>query len=132
MKNYSTSIYPFESRKCGKEGEKLQKFEYLENKKSFRDEIKNIFHSFWRAIIWWKNKLIKSSRHKLYATHLIVFKMYFALTSVTWVSICRKYNLNKSLQILLCQAFCRQEFLIFILSRLGFLGFDSSYDREHE
>ena len=28
------------------EGEKLQTFEYLENEKSFLDEIKNIFHSF--------------------------------------------------------------------------------------
>ena len=36
------------------------KFEYLENEKSFLDEIKKIFHSFWRPIIWWKNKkLIK-------------------------------------------------------------------------
>ena len=49
--NYSTSISPFESGKCGKEEEKLQKFEYLENEKSFLDEIKNIFYSFWRAII---------------------------------------------------------------------------------
>ena len=58
--NYSTSIFPFESGKYGKEGKKLQKFEYLENKKSFWDEVKNIFHSFCRAIIWWKNKnLIK-------------------------------------------------------------------------
>ena len=30
----------------GKEGENLQKFEYLENEKSFLAEIKNIFHSF--------------------------------------------------------------------------------------
>ena len=30
----------------GKEGKKLQKFEYLENEKRFLDEIKNIFHSF--------------------------------------------------------------------------------------
>ena len=36
----------------GKEGKmEMQKSEYLENKKSFLDEIKNIFHSFWRAII---------------------------------------------------------------------------------
>ena len=28
---YSTSICLFESRKCGKEGKKLQKLEYLEN-----------------------------------------------------------------------------------------------------
>ena len=52
-----------------KEGKmEIQKFEYLENKKSFLDEIKdmfhstcfildeikNMFHSFWRVMIWWK------------------------------------------------------------------------------
>ena len=35
--NYSTSICPFESGKCGKEGKKLQKFEDLENEKTFFD-----------------------------------------------------------------------------------------------
>ena len=44
--NYSTSICPFEFGKCGKEGKKSQKIEYLENEKSFLDEIKNTFHSF--------------------------------------------------------------------------------------
>ena len=44
--NYSTSICPSESGKCGKEGKKLQKFGYLENKKSSLDEIKNILHCF--------------------------------------------------------------------------------------
>ena len=44
--NYSTFICPFESGKCGKEGKKIQKCEYLENKKSFLDETKNIFRSF--------------------------------------------------------------------------------------
>ena len=34
--NYSTSICPFESGKCGKEEEKIQKSEYLENKELFR------------------------------------------------------------------------------------------------
>ena len=29
----------------------IQKIEYLENEKSFLDEIKSVFHSFWRAII---------------------------------------------------------------------------------
>ena len=48
---YSTPICSFESGSCGKEGKKLQKVEYLENKKSFLDEIKGSFHSFWRAII---------------------------------------------------------------------------------
>ena len=33
--NYSTSIYPFEFGMCGKEGKKLQKFENLENEKTF-------------------------------------------------------------------------------------------------
>ena len=57
--NYSTSICPFESGKSGKEEEKIQKFEYLQKEKSFLD-------SFWRAIIWRKNKnLIKSSGQKL-------------------------------------------------------------------
>ena len=44
--NYSTSIYHCESGKCEKEGKNSQKFEYLENEKSFLDEIKNIFHKF--------------------------------------------------------------------------------------
>ena len=52
--NYSTFIYcSFKSGKCGKEEKKLQKCQYLKNEKSFLDEIKNIFHSFWRAIIYW-------------------------------------------------------------------------------
>ena len=46
----------FGSGKCVKEGKKLQKLEYLENEKGFLNEIKSIFHSFWRAIIWWKNR----------------------------------------------------------------------------
>ena len=44
--NYFTFICPFESGKCGKEGKKLQKFDYLENKKSSLDEIKKLFHNF--------------------------------------------------------------------------------------
>ena len=55
--NYSTFICQFESGKCGKEGKQLQKLEYIENEKTFSDEIKSIFHSFWRAIICWKNTL---------------------------------------------------------------------------
>ena len=44
--NYSTSMCPFESKKSRKEEEKIQKFEYLENGKSFLDEIKSIVRSF--------------------------------------------------------------------------------------
>ena len=35
-----------------KRGRKIQKYEYLENEKSFLDEIKSIFHSFLKAIFW--------------------------------------------------------------------------------
>ena len=41
-------------RKRGEDGN--TKFEYLKKEKSFLDEIKSIFHSLWRAIIWWKNR----------------------------------------------------------------------------
>ena len=44
--NYSTSLSSFESGKSGKEEEKYKKSEYLLNKKSFLDKIKNISHSF--------------------------------------------------------------------------------------
>ena len=33
--NYSTFICPFKFGKCGKEGARLQKFEYPENEKAF-------------------------------------------------------------------------------------------------
>ena len=56
--NYFTAIWCFESEKCGKEGKKLQKFEYLDNKKSYLDEIT----SFWRANICEK---VKNSRDNL-------------------------------------------------------------------
>ena len=35
--NYSIFIFPFESRKYGKEGKKLRKCKYIENKKRFFD-----------------------------------------------------------------------------------------------
>ena len=81
--NYSTSICPFRSGKCGMEGKKLQKIEYLESEKSFFDEIKYIFYSLWRAIIWWKNRnLIKNSGHKLYVLALANFSANdFCVTS---------------------------------------------------
>ena len=64
--NYSTSICPFESGKCGKEGKKLQKFEHLENEKSFLDEIKKTFFIIFDGLSFlgkYKN-LIKNRRHK--------------------------------------------------------------------
>ena len=43
--NYSTFICPFETGKFKKEGTKLQKFEYLKNKRNLLDKIKNIFQT---------------------------------------------------------------------------------------
>ena len=79
--NYFTSICPFESGKCGKEGTELQTFEYLGNKNSFLDEIKNIFHCFWRAIIYWKNKnLTKKKRIQSFITGLSDNGLYVVLS----------------------------------------------------
>ena len=37
----------------GKKGKtEIQKFEYLENKKSFLDETKSFFHNYLKAAIW--------------------------------------------------------------------------------
>ena len=64
----------FTNVKCGKEEKKIQKFEYLDNEKTFLVKIKNIFHSFQRAIIWWKDKnLIKNSGHKFYMAEDLLF-----------------------------------------------------------
>ena len=41
---------------CRKRGKERITKNYFENKTSFLDEIKSIFHSFWMVIIWWKNK----------------------------------------------------------------------------
>ena len=43
----------------------VHKTEYLENKKSFLDEIKNICHSFKGLSLGEKKKLLKNSRYKL-------------------------------------------------------------------
>ena len=43
--SFSTFTCPFESGKCGKKRKELQKLKYLENEKSFSDEIKTLFHS---------------------------------------------------------------------------------------
>ena len=67
FKDLSSIILQSNDRQVEKEGRtEIQKIEYLENEKSFLDEIKRIFHSFWRAIIWCKNKnLMKNRGHKL-------------------------------------------------------------------
>ena len=49
------------------------KSEYLENKKSFLDEIKNIFHSFWRPIIWWEIKIWLKIPDTSFYLHSLIF-----------------------------------------------------------
>ena len=44
--NYFSFIGPFECGNCGKEGKKIQKTEYLENKKSILGKLQNIFYDF--------------------------------------------------------------------------------------
>ena len=58
---------PFWIRKVWKGRGKITKIWISwEWKELFRWNKKNIFHGFWRPIIWWKNKnLIKNSGHKL-------------------------------------------------------------------
>ena len=53
-------LLPFWIWKFGKEGKKLQEFEYLENEKSFLDEIKNIFHSFLQSVCTGKSRIPSS------------------------------------------------------------------------
>ena len=69
--NCSTSICSFESGKCGKEEEKLQRFEYREDEKSFFDEIKH-FSQFLKGytISWKNNNLIKIVETRFCSLHL--------------------------------------------------------------
>ena len=46
-----TSPFVLLNLECGKEVKKLQKLEFLESGKSFYEEIKSIFCSFWRVFI---------------------------------------------------------------------------------
>ena len=50
-------LFHFESGKCGKKGKILQKSEYREHERSFLDEIKSLFDSFWGTAIWGKTKI---------------------------------------------------------------------------
>ena len=52
---------PFYIWKLWKGREKIQTFEYLENGKSFLDEMKSIFHSFWGALLVIKIKIAGTS-----------------------------------------------------------------------
>ena len=71
----------FELGKCGKEGKKLQKFEYLENEKSFLDEIKNLIknsgHKVWfrycNKFIWNWNHCVSKIQIQSLASLTVLF-----------------------------------------------------------
>ena len=68
----------------------IQKNEYLENEKSFLDEIKSIFHSFWKAIIWWKNKnlmKIVDTNFKSYGILGQIFDLISFFLSNRWLQV---------------------------------------------
>ena len=88
--------------KVWKEREKTQKFEYLQNKKTFLDKTNNIFHSFLKGNHLLKNKnLIKNSRHILNSANGILAKLWYYVTAYILKTIyygkaSLKLRLNKS------------------------------------
>ena len=105
----------------------IQKLEYLKNEKSYLDEIKSIFHSFWKAIIWWKNKHLmkipetnfnslfgaywaletgrKSNVHKTFRRrpgHLLIHVQFTVLCSGKWIRFWGLIVLLLLLILLLC------------------------------
>ena len=64
--NYSTSICPFELGKCEKERKKLQRIEYLENEKSFLNEIKT-FSMVFEDLSFDKKKLKSDKKQRTQA-----------------------------------------------------------------
>ena len=49
----------------------IQKFEYLENEKSFLDDVKSIFHNYLRAIIGKKMKVTTEVKTQVPSSFLI-------------------------------------------------------------
>ena len=77
MQAYSwhCKLFHFHLSKCGKEGEKLQKLEYLNNKKSSLDEIKSIFNSFSKLqFSMFKKVVSKSVVGEGQLTQILIFK----------------------------------------------------------
>ena len=101
--NYSTFICHFESRKWGKEVKILQKFECLKNNKSFLDETENIIHSFWRAIIWWKIKKLRTQALKTQKCFHIE-KFHLVIKKGVWI-ILTYYPLHQDICFMVAEYF---------------------------
>ena len=64
----------------------IQKCEYLENEKSFLDEIKNIFHENLKVIIWWKKWKIVDTSFKYTRLCWQILILYFICTDLARLS----------------------------------------------
>ena len=73
----------FSISKEWKATKKIQKFGYFENENSFLDEIKSIFHSFWKAIIWWKNKNFIKTADTSFKQSLTLLTLWMPLITVS-------------------------------------------------
>ena len=62
----------------------IQNFEYLENKESFLDEIKNIFHSFCRAIICCGEKKVAKKLRMQVLTSVLLGNVYLTATKTSY------------------------------------------------
>ena len=61
--NFSLSFAPLNLESVEKKGKSYKiSLKFFKNEKSFLDKIKSIFHSFWKAIMWWKKKEKKSTQ----------------------------------------------------------------------
>ena len=52
LHDFSIKIFSFKAMADREKNNGRRKFKYVGKEKSFLDEMKIIFHSFWRAIIW--------------------------------------------------------------------------------
>ena len=86
--NCSTFIRLFESGKCEMEAKKLQKFEYLENKKSFLDEVKNVFIVFEGLYLLMRNYKTADTSFKLYIKNTVTsYLSYLHQCDPLWASL---------------------------------------------
>ena len=58
----------------------IPKFEYLDNEKSFVDEIKSIFRNYSRAVIWRKKKKTKIQALKVVCRY--IFPSFFCMSKI--------------------------------------------------
>ena len=108
------------------EDRKTKNFEYLENEKSF---LKNIFHSFWRAIIWRKIEIwikiadtsFKGKQTKIFLGTLLLLENYYQIRVTNQITVTFSEFISKCPDI---QNILTTFFRVLIISSLHF---QSSY-----